>query len=521
MRRAPTPQKHNDDGGQRQQQTATTANQVLLWCLVFLFRCVNSFAVRTAFNPDEYWQSLEVAHNLVFGYGHLTWEWTQAIRGYSHPLLFAIVYKILMLFGIDSAFLVVIAPRLLQAGMATIGDYYLYQLSCKMFDSSTAKWALVCQVLSWFTFYCGIRTLSNSIETTLTTAALSYWPLHRYSDIRRALLFAALACVMRPTNAVLWLPLCLIHLMLCRDKLRFFIVDLLPIGTLALVVSTGIDWICYGRFEIVPWNFIRFNVLQDVGSFYGTHPWHWYLTQGYPTVLFTLLPLALAGCYLSRSYSLALIILWFNFVFSFLSHKEFRFVFPVLPPAITYCGYSLSQLQHSNQQKKSSILRKHRKKLIIASTILLLLNVPMATYFSWFHQRGPIDVMLYLQQVDPPPKEVDFLTSCHATPYYAYLHRNIDMWFPDCTPPMRGESADSVESRRLFKDPLGFVQSRYEHTRLPSHLVMFEPIEVLIQEFLRQHGYVLMKKFFHSLVATEQEEGTTISLYSRISHLSS
>jgi len=50
-----------------------------LWCLVFVFRCMNSLLVRTAFNPDEYWQSLEVAHNLVFGYGHLTWEWAQGL----------------------------------------------------------------------------------------------------------------------------------------------------------------------------------------------------------------------------------------------------------------------------------------------------------------------------------------------------------------------------------------------------------------------------------------------------------
>ncbi|KAJ6296068.1 hypothetical protein OIU78_023996 [Salix suchowensis] len=24
---------------------------------------------------DEHWQALEVAHRIVFGYGHLTWEW--------------------------------------------------------------------------------------------------------------------------------------------------------------------------------------------------------------------------------------------------------------------------------------------------------------------------------------------------------------------------------------------------------------------------------------------------------------
>lgn len=31
------------------------------------FRLLSVFAVSTFFSPDEYWQSLEVAHNLAFG----------------------------------------------------------------------------------------------------------------------------------------------------------------------------------------------------------------------------------------------------------------------------------------------------------------------------------------------------------------------------------------------------------------------------------------------------------------------
>lgn len=37
-----------------------------------LYRLINSLVVRSYFSPDEYWQSLEVAHNMIFGYGELT-----------------------------------------------------------------------------------------------------------------------------------------------------------------------------------------------------------------------------------------------------------------------------------------------------------------------------------------------------------------------------------------------------------------------------------------------------------------
>jgi GPI mannosyltransferase 3 len=41
------------------------------WLGVLAFRLWNALFVRTTFNPDEYWQSTEVAHRMVFGYGHL------------------------------------------------------------------------------------------------------------------------------------------------------------------------------------------------------------------------------------------------------------------------------------------------------------------------------------------------------------------------------------------------------------------------------------------------------------------
>ncbi len=38
---------------------------VLVGCL--FFRLINALLIRTTFAPDEYWQSLEVAHRMVFG----------------------------------------------------------------------------------------------------------------------------------------------------------------------------------------------------------------------------------------------------------------------------------------------------------------------------------------------------------------------------------------------------------------------------------------------------------------------
>ena len=44
-----------------------TSEKTLLLALISV-RVVNSLFIQTSFVPDEYWQSLEVAHNMVFGY---------------------------------------------------------------------------------------------------------------------------------------------------------------------------------------------------------------------------------------------------------------------------------------------------------------------------------------------------------------------------------------------------------------------------------------------------------------------
>ena len=72
------------------------------YLIVFLVvRLSSVFLVQTWFVPDEYWQSIEVAHRLSFGYGYLTWEWYEGIRSLIYPLVFSVPYKIMEQFCFD------------------------------------------------------------------------------------------------------------------------------------------------------------------------------------------------------------------------------------------------------------------------------------------------------------------------------------------------------------------------------------------------------------------------------------
>lgn len=83
-------------------RTRPFAKWKLLLCL-YVFRCINALICQTFFQPDEFFQSLEVAHKLVFGYGWTTWEWRpeNALRSPVYPLIFVTPYWIISKLGLD------------------------------------------------------------------------------------------------------------------------------------------------------------------------------------------------------------------------------------------------------------------------------------------------------------------------------------------------------------------------------------------------------------------------------------
>jgi GPI mannosyltransferase 3 len=70
-----------------------------------IIRVLVALCTRTFFQPDEYFQSLEPAYHLVFGYGHLTWEWLspQPIRSIIYPALNVPIYWLLKFTGLSES----------------------------------------------------------------------------------------------------------------------------------------------------------------------------------------------------------------------------------------------------------------------------------------------------------------------------------------------------------------------------------------------------------------------------------
>ena len=93
--------------------------------LALFIRSLSLLLPHTFFQPDEFYQAFEPAHELVFGFGYLTWEWTDLprddggdswwsvhvvggrMRTWCWPGLFVLIYRLLRALGQDDSVLLV------------------------------------------------------------------------------------------------------------------------------------------------------------------------------------------------------------------------------------------------------------------------------------------------------------------------------------------------------------------------------------------------------------------------------
>lgn len=453
-----------------------------LWVSLVAIRLANALLLRTYFEPDEYWQSVEVAHKHIFGYGWLTWEWKVGVRSYFYLLPFLGLFKGLLTTGLAQFdFFIVYGPRMIQAISAATVDYVAYYLAYRIFGSRRAAEAtLFMSVINWYNMAYAVRTLSNNLEVLLTLLTTLCWPIepsHRFSiyTLFLGILFMGLSVLNRPSAVAHWIvPLITAMVVIpgALGKLRFIGLLLL---TAILVIGFGIfiDWAFYGRFVLTWWTFLKVNAIDRISDFYGMSSWHFHLTQSLPMMMGTMLPLVVVTI-LSEQYSAWILqFLVGSVVFnSLLPHKETRFVLPAMPFLMMMAGQGYRVLSGANG---SGWIKCLRRAYVV---VLLVSNLAVGFYFARYHQSGVTRVMDYVRtEVDEGrAKGVYFIMPCHSTPFYGYLHRNIPMHFLTCDPPI-GDAATNgayheTESQRFGADPLGFLNKNVQaHV---THLVFFE-----------------------------------------------
>ena len=279
-----------------------------------------------------------------------------------------------------------------------------------------------------------------------------------------------------------------------------FLREVVICGSAVLSLSTMVDRLFYGTWTFPPLNFLYFNVVQSLAIFYGNNNWHYYVSQGYPLLLITALPFALLGMYRTftkpKSFTklsltshnilsnLTAVSIFVPAVLSIISHKEVRFIYPLLPglhilaaqPASDFFVTAFQQVVPSSQRTQLF------KRLLLG--VLLSLNLIIALYTTSIHNSGPVNVTHYLRHeferyydtnASLPTTHngngqthrnmtVGFLMPCHSTPWRSHLQHppttsspGIDAWALTCEPPLNLNVTEKAyytdEADQFYADP--------------------------------------------------------------------
>ena len=513
-------------GNQFLSQSGSSGSWLRIFLLLCIFRIGNVFLIQTYFDPDEFWQSLEPAYCEVFvNEKHcpgFTWEWKRRspasasnlleqsmlgpARSYLAVVPTFILYWTAKYFDIDSHWLISRGPMFLNAIMVAAPiDLAVWYCARWLRNglprlSALPSWCLFCSLISWFNGYSLVRTFSNSQETLLLMVAISLVSPEllgnvdkRHGILRACIAFflGGLSVAIRFSSVAAFFPMGEVLALRYKSpsaRIAYLFFPCAICGLAGILAAMLVDRYFYGFYTIPFLGNFHFNVVMDYASLYGSHPWHWYFTAGIPAISGLLLPFLTvdsirfvfgAGTYGIRN--LWIIAVTYVVTMSFNTHKEFRFLHPMLPIFCLLCGERVRTLfigRHGNGSQLR--LKAFYMVFVIANLVPLL-------YLGLVHQRGPIEVnrkivKIAKQMYQTAPRgnkfTIHYLTgACHSTPLLSSLHSpplTFDTWALDCSPDCRSDPHRLCEYEKFAKDPADFVHVAYfacavsGDTRLPK-----------------------------------------------------
>lgn len=293
------------------------------------------------FYPDEIFQTLEPAHRLVYGYGVISWEWRLGIRSWVFPTFLAGVMRATAWMGSASAgYLLGTAIVLSLISLVTVWFGYAW---AKRASGSPA--ALIAALTCSFCFglvYFAPKALNEVVAAHVLLPGLYLGVYGERLGERKRLFVAGLLCALAACLRIQLLPALVFAMVyFCYPRWRERVPAVAAGAAVPVLVFGAADWFTWSY----PWqSFIRYfeaNVVQGPGKLFPVQPWYWYLL-----ILVVLIGPAVLLLFhgARRSPFLAIFCAIVVFSHSLIPHKEIRFIYPILAPAITLAAMGIVDL---------------------------------------------------------------------------------------------------------------------------------------------------------------------------------
>ncbi|MBN1329787.1 MAG: glycosyltransferase family 39 protein [Candidatus Heimdallarchaeota archaeon] len=459
-----------------------------------IIRVIASGKSRGFIHPDEVFQSIEMVHYHIFGeYGTgqtIPWEFNEeyeygGARSWFFVFILVAIYRFVMLFGITDPLMLIGSARLFLSLLSVITVIIAYKLGSEIFNKRVGLLsAFLCGIWWFFPFWASrIMTDSISSDMLFISIYLTYKAI-KYDSIKKKLLtaffagiFVGLAFMFRFPSGLMGIPLFIALLYVASKKvhgmkkkdcphkrneyfLPFIPMIMLFLGGGLMIIAQGImDLFTWGDFLQSPINFFMYNIVEGNSAHHGTAPWYAYLLGFFydfgnyfilAFFLFFVFGLFYNKKWKSKIFFGAIFIFWLV-LFSILAHKEFRFIFILLPFSMIFVSNGMDTIL-------KFIRKKSLQNFLLGAFIIFFCasSYTMGVYqksYYWNYAEGICTAMYWVGKQDDTERLAVF-ENVWYTGGYAYLDKDVPCYFLSMKPWINpSETYNSTYYRTLFATP--------------------------------------------------------------------
>lgn len=339
----------------------SSSSRIALVCLLLAAACMRFAIAHLQPNviwADETYQVIEPAHRLVYGTGLIAWEYVVGMRSWIFPGVMAAVLRLGRLFGSDPAFKL-ISIQICMVLFSLIPVAVAYRWGERL-DGLRGGLVVGGFVTVWVDLiYFAPHPLSDVIAGDVLMAGLyAALPLTTRPGHARLVAAGALLGLAFVLRMQLGPALVVTAMFACGRSPRAW--GALILGSTPVMLASGcLDWITLGTpFQSI-WLNVWLNIVKGVSTDYGTLPAAYYFIA--PILFWGLLPSVLIiyqfAVGSARFPALFAVVITIFLTQSIIPHKEWRFIFPALPPLFTLCGIAvIREIEDIGGRRKSAAL---------------------------------------------------------------------------------------------------------------------------------------------------------------------
>lgn len=382
------------------------------------------------YHPDEHFQILEFAKwKLGQSSGtSMAWEHEAMIRPTLQPILAILIIRLCENLGLGNPFQQAMVIRTLTA--------LIMLCSLRLFYKNASQWVspkhrigfLASMLFFWVTPMISVRFSSETLCTACILLLLAKLFKKGKPSIFDAIwigLLAALGFEFRYQAAFAYIGILLWGLTQRKYQFKIWFSVALTFFCVVLLCSVLDCWF-YGKPVFAPYNYYHINIVDHVAASFGESPWYtyvcWAIMLPSPAIGLPMVVSICAGTIKNYKNPIVWALWSFFFIHSIISHKEIRFLFPLIPLVPIFMVWTYEML-HDKQQQYMGVILVCLLTMVNIGGLIHTVFKPAA--------YGNIAMIQYLLERTSVQKNLEIVTIHGSNPLrLGNLQQQFYMWQP-------------------------------------------------------------------------------------------